>query len=194
MDKRFSEIERKTKETNISAAINLDGDGTYSIMTPVGFLNHMLELFSKHGNFDLKIDATGDIEVDFHHIIEDIGIVLGECIRKALGSFSGIKRYGNKTIPMDESLSMVTIDISNRAFLVYNVKFEKDKVGNVDIELFEEFFQAFANNLKCNIHINNFYGKNSHHILESIFKAFAYSLKEAVTITDKGFLSTKGIL
>jgi imidazoleglycerol-phosphate dehydratase len=194
MKKREATIKRETKETSINIAINLDRAGNYSIKTPIGFFNHMLELFSKHGNFDLSIEATGDIDVDYHHLVEDTGIVLGDAIKKALGSFSGIKRYGNKVIPMDDSLSMVTIDLSNRAYLMYNVNFEKHKIGNFDVELFEEFFQAIAYNLKCNLHVNNFYGKNSHHIIESIFKAFAYALKEAIIIKGDAPLSTKGIL
>ncbi len=192
---RQAEINRETKETQISLKLSIDKTpSNYKIDTPIGFINHMLELFAKHGKFNIEIKAIGDVEVDFHHLVEDIGIVLGQTFRKALGDFSGIKRYGNSVIPMDESLSTVTIDISNRPFLIYNVNFEKDKIGDIDVELFEEFFNAFANNLKCNLHINNHYGKNSHHIIESIFKAFAYSLREAVSIVDTGFVSTKGIL
>ncbi len=192
---RKSEIIRETKETKIKLNLLIDSENLdYNIKTPVGFLNHMLELFAKHGNFSLFIEASGDTEVDYHHTIEDIGIVLGEGFRKALFNFQGIKRYGNSVIPMDDSLSMVTVDISNRPFLVYNANLDKGKIGDVDIELFEEFFTAFANNLRCNLHINNFYGKNNHHILESIFKAFAYSMREAVTIIGDEPLSTKGIL
>ncbi len=194
MGKRRSVTERETKETKIKIEFEIDGKGEYEINTPVGFLNHMLELFAKHGNFNIKINATGDINVDYHHLVEDVGIVLGKVVKNSLGDFSGIKRYGNKIIPMDDSLSMVTIDLSNRPFMVYNVKFSTEKVGQMDVELFEEFFHAFANNLKCNLHINNFYGKNSHHIIESIFKAFAHSLKEAATVTDIKTLSTKGVL
>ncbi len=194
MGKRRSVTERETKETKIKIEFEIDGKGEYEINTPVGFLNHMLELFAKHGNFNIKINATGDINVDYHHLVEDVGIVLGKVVKNSLGDFSGIKRYGNKIIPMDDSLSMVTIDLSNRPFMVYNVKFSTEKVGQMDVELFEEFFHAFANNLKCNLHINNYYGKNSHHIIESIFKAFAHSLKEAATVTDIKTLSTKGVL
>ena len=194
MGKRRYVTERETKETKIKIEFEIDGKGEYEINTPVGFLNHMLELFAKHGNFNIKINATGDINVDYHHLVEDVGIVLGKVVKNSLGDFSGIKRYGNKIIPMDDSLSMVTIDLSNRPFMVYNVKFSTEKVGQMDVELFEEFFHAFANNLKCNLHINNYYGKNSHHIIESIFKAFAHSLKEAATVTDIKTLSTKGVL
>ncbi len=194
MSYRNAKISRETKETQISISIDLEGSGSYNVQTPVGFLNHMLELFAKHGDFDLSVKASGDIDVDYHHLVEDTGIVLGQCIKEALKDFSGIKRYGNKVIPMDDSLSMVTIDLSNRPFLVYNVKFPNEKVGQMDIELFEEFFQAVVNNLKCNLHINTFYGKNSHHIIESVFKAFAHSLKEAVTVTGDKTLSTKGVL
>ncbi len=191
---RKAEISRETKETKINMSINLDGKANYQIKTDVGFLNHMLELFAKHGNFNLTVNATGDTNVDFHHLVEDVGIVLGQCIKKALKDFSGIKRYGNKTIPMDDALSMVTIDLSNRPFLVYNVNFTNEKVGQMDVELFEEFFQGLVNNLKCNLHINNYYGKNSHHIIESVFKAFAHSLKEAVTPSEIAILSSKGVL
>ena len=194
MKRRIAEIDRETKETKIKMEFELDGKGEYSIDTPIGFLNHMLELFVKHGNFNMFLNATGDIDVDYHHLMEDVGIVLGRTIRKSLGDFSGIKRYGNKVVPMDDALSMVTIDLSNRPFMVYNVKFSTEKVGLMDVELFEEFFQAVSNNLKCNLHINNYYGKNSHHIIESIFKAFAHSLKEAVTIAGNETLSTKGVL
>ena len=192
---RADEIKRKTKETDICIKLDIDKTpATCSIDTPVGFLNHMLELFSKHGNFSLDIKASGDVDVDFHHLVEDVGIVLGQVFKKASNNFTGIKRYGNSCIPMDEALSKVTIDLSNRPFLVYNVKFAKDKIGEIDIELFEEFFNAFANNLKCNLHINNFYGRNSHHIIESIFKAFGYSLREALTLIGNEVLSTKGVL
>ena len=194
MGERRTVTERETKETKITIEFEIDGKGEYEIKTPVGFLNHMLELFAKHGNFNITVTATGDINVDYHHLVEDVGIVLGKAVKKSLGDFSGIKRYGNKVIPMDDSLSMVTIDLSNRPFMVYNVKFSTEKVGQMDVELFEEFFHAFANNLKCNLHINNYYGKNSHHIIESIFKAFAHSLKEAATVTDIKTLSTKGVL
>ncbi len=192
---REAEVIRETKETKINLEIIIDAPNpSYNIKTSIGFLNHMLELFAKHGNFSINLNAIGDVEVDYHHTIEDIGIVLGEGFRKALSDFKGIKRYGSRVIPMDDSLSMVTIDISNRPYLVYNTNLEKGKVGEVDIELFEEFFTAFANNLRCNLHINNFYGKNNHHILESIFKAFAYSMREAVTIIGDEVISTKGIL
>ncbi len=192
---RTSEIFRQTKETSISAKLIINPQNSeYQIDTTIGFLNHMLELFAKHGNFNLYISGKGDTNVDFHHIVEDIGIVLGQLFFKALNDFKGIKRYGSKTIPMDDALSSVTIDISNRPYLVYNVNFPKERVGDFDVELFEEFFNAFSNNLRCNLHIKNHYGKNSHHIIESIFKAFGYALSEAVSISGDQILSTKGTL
>ena len=192
--KRFSFIERQTTETNISIELNIDGSGNFKIDTPIGFFNHMLEQLAKHGKFDITLKAKGDVHVDFHHLVEDVGICLGKAFYEACGDFKGIKRFSSISVPMDDSLSNVTIDISNRPFLVYNVKKLKEKIKDFDTELFEEFFRAFVSNFRCNLHINNFYGSNSHHIIESIFKAFALSLNDALQIIDSSVPSTKGVL
>lgn len=193
---RKAEIVRKTTETNIKLSIDLDGSGKYSIKTPVGFLNHMLELFSRHGLFDLTIDAGGDTEIDNHHTTEDIGICLGDAVVKSLGDKAGIKRYGTATVPMDESLATAVVDLSGRPFLVYEVDFGQEKVGEFDVELFEEFFRAFANHAMANVHIVLHHGDNTHHMAEACFKAFARSLSEAVKVDSRisGVLSTKGSL
>lgn len=190
---RIASITRKTKETEIEMEINLDGRGIYQIETPAGFLNHMLELFSFHGGFDLKVKATGDIQVDYHHLIEDIGIVMGNCINEALSDRKGIKRYGFASIPMDEALAQVSVDLGGRAFLVYNVAF-KGFIKDMDIGIFEEFFRAVANSAKMTLHINVIYGKDLHHVIEAIFKAFAKALKESVCLTGQTLPSTKGII
>ncbi len=191
---RYSIIKRQTTETSISLELNIDGSGKFEINTPVGFFNHMLEQLAKHGKFDIKLSANGDVDVDYHHLVEDVGICLGKAFFDACGDFKGIKRFSSMTVPMDDSLSNVTIDISNRPFLVYNVKKLKEKIKDFDTELFEEFFRAFVSNFRCNLHINNFYGSNSHHIIESIFKAFALSLNDALQIVDSSVPSTKGVL
>lgn len=190
---RKASISRKTKETEIKIEVNLDGSGQHNIETSIGFLDHMFELFAFHGNFDIKLKAKGDIHVDYHHIIEDLGIVLGKSIEKALAEKKGIKRYGFASIPMDESLAQVSIDLGGRAFLVYNVPFE-GVIKDIDINLFEEFFRAFTNNAKITLHINVLYGKDLHHIIEAVFKAFAKALKDAITITGDIIPSTKGII
>ncbi|MCX7987976.1 MAG: imidazoleglycerol-phosphate dehydratase HisB [Thermodesulfovibrio sp.] len=190
---RKASINRKTKETEIKIELNLDGSGKHDINTSIGFLNHMFELFSFHGSFDLKLQAKGDIHVDYHHVIEDIGIVLGKSIEKALSERKGIKRYGFASIPMDEALAQVSIDLGGRAFLVYNVPFE-GLIKDIDISLFEEFFRALTNNAKITLHINVLYGKDLHHIIEAIFKAFAKALKEAINISGETLPSTKGVL
>ncbi len=190
---RKASFSRKTKETEIKIELNLDGSGQHNIETPIGFLDHMFELFAFHGNFDLKLKAKGDIHVDYHHIIEDLGIVLGKSIEEALADRKGIKRYGFASVPMDESLAQVSIDLGGRAFLIYNVPYE-GFIKDIDINLFEEFFRAFTNNAKITLHINILYGKDLHHIIEAVFKAFAKSLKDAVTITGEILPSTKGIL
>ncbi len=192
--KRYSLIKRQTSETNISIELNIDGSGNFKIDTPIGFFNHMLEQLAKHGKFDITLKAKGDVHVDFHHLVEDVGICLGKAFYEACGDFKGIKRFSSISVPMDDSLSNVTIDISNRPFLVYNVKKLKEKIKDFDTELFEEFFRAFVSNFRCNLHINNFYGSNSHHIIESIFKAFALSLNDALQIVDSSVPSTKGVL
>jgi imidazoleglycerol-phosphate dehydratase len=194
--KRISQVKRKTTETDVTLKINLDGSGKYSIKTPVPFLTHMLELFSKHGLFDLEIIASGDVEIDFHHTVEDIGICLGEAFNKALGKKEKIKRYGEAKVPMDEALAQITLDISGRPHLTYNIPQIEDKVGQFDTELVEEFFQAFVNNSGITLHINLISGKNSHHIIEAVFKAFARAL-DAATLLDprvSGIPSTKGAL
>ncbi len=194
--KRSAQIKRKTSETSIKLNLNIDGSGEYNIETPVPFLNHMLELFSKHGLFDLAVQADGDVEIDFHHTVEDIGICLGLAVQKALGRKENIKRYGDATIPMDEASSQVSLDISGRPYLVFNTPSLKGKVGSFDLELVEEFFQAFVNKSEITLHVTVLSGKNHHHIIEAIFKAFARALDKA-TQTDKrtsGVPSTKGTL
>jgi imidazoleglycerol-phosphate dehydratase len=190
---RMSEIKRKTNETDISLKLNLDGSGKYDIESGIPFLNHMLENFTKHSGFDLELKAKGDIEVDFHHTIEDTGIVLGEAIKKALGDKKGIVRFADSTIPLDEALNRVTIDLSGRPFLNFNVNFERSDDGNnINPYLFEEFFKGLVSSSQMTLHIDMIRGNNSHHIIESIFKAFAKSLKKAVEIDSDEIPSTKG--
>ena len=193
---RRKKISRTTAETSIELDFSIDGTGETSIQTGVGFFDHMLTLFTKHGLFDLNVECKGDIEVDQHHSVEDIGIVLGQAFYESIGTKEGIDRYATVTIPMDEALSTVSIDISGRPFFVYRVEGLKDKVGEFDTELVEEFFQAFVSHAKVTLHINLEYGKNSHHIIESIFKAFGRALNAASTINPniKGIPSTKGML
>ncbi|MCL2760516.1 MAG: imidazoleglycerol-phosphate dehydratase HisB [Desulfuromonadales bacterium] len=193
---RTASIERVTKETSIKLSINLDGTGKGDISTPVPFLNHMLDLFARHGLFDLTLQAKGDIDIDFHHTVEDIGIVLGNAVKEALGNKEGIKRYGKATVPMDEALANVALDLSGRPYLVYNVNLPKVKVGEFDVELAKEFFQAFSNNLGANLHINVMYGDNVHHILEACFKATARALDMATQLDQRitGVMSTKGLI
>lgn len=196
MKKRIATIKRKTSETDITVEVNLDGKGKYKIDTGVGFLNHMLELFSKHSLIDLTIKANGDLKVDGHHTVEDVGICLGKALAEALGNKRGIERYGF-LLPMDEALAEVAIDLGGRSFLVWNVKFKKEKIGDMPTELFEDFFKAVADNLKANIHINVKYGRSEHHIAESIFKAFARALRFAVSRDKRArdlLPSTKGKL
>jgi len=194
---RKAKIVRKTKETNITVETNIDGKGIYKIDTKIGFLNHMLEQLSKHSLIDLKIIAKGDTHIDLHHTTEDIGIALGECIRKALGSAKGIKRFAHSFIPMDETLTRVSLDISNRPYLIWRVKLKVEKLGEMDTELFKEWFQAFSQSAGITLHVENIYGDNSHHMIESCFKALAQSLREALEI-DKRIKnkvpSTKGKL
>lgn len=189
-------ISRNTTETKIALELNIDGTGQCEIKTGIGFFDHMLTLFTRHGLFDLKAVCDGDLEVDQHHSVEDIGIALGQAFFKALGTKEGITRYATITTPMDEALSTVSLDISGRSFLIYNVEGLKDKVGNFDTELIEEFFLAFASNARINLHINLAYGKNSHHIIESIFKGFGRALDQATLKNPrmKGVPSTKGVL
>lgn len=191
---RTASLNRVTKETSIKLAINLDGSGQAKVATSVPFLDHMLNLFARHGLFDLEIEACGDIDIDFHHTVEDIGIVLGQAIREALGDKKGIRRYGQATVPMDETLASVAIDLSGRPYLVYNVRLPKIKIGDFDVELAREFFQALTNNLGANIHVNVMYGENVHHILEACFKASARALDMATQLDSRidGVMSTKG--
>jgi imidazoleglycerol-phosphate dehydratase len=188
--------ERKTLETEIK--IQLDPVGEFIeksvINTEIGFLNHMLELFAYHSGIKIQIEARGDLEVDFHHTVEDIGIVLGETLDEALGERKGISRYGEATIPMEDALTQVVIDLARRPYFYYEVKFPTEKIGNFDTELIEEFLKALAINGKFTLHVRNFYGRNSHHIAESIFKALAYALKRALQPVTTDILSTKGVL
>ena len=197
MKKRIAILERKTKETNINIELNIDGTGIASLDTGLPFLEHLLEQVAKHGMFDLKIKAKGDLEIDAHHTVEDLGIVFGQAIEKSLGDKKGITRFGSAYIPLDESLSRVVLDFSGRPGLEYNVKYPRLEVGNFDVELLHEFFQGFVNHAKTTIHIDNLKGSNSHHIAETIFKAFGKALKMAVSIdsrhTDK-IPSTKELL
>lgn len=194
--KREAEVKRKTKETDIKVSLKLNGTGEYKINTTIPFLDHMLSQIAKHGLFDIEIEAKGDTEVDYHHTVEDVGIVLGDAFKKALGEKEGIKRYGHAVIPLNEALSSVAIDISGRPYIVYNVNLPKEKVGEFDAELTEEFFRAFANSSGMSLHINVMHGNNLHHIIESIFKSAAKALKEATAIDErvKGIPSTKGRL
>ncbi|AKA70031.1 imidazoleglycerol-phosphate dehydratase HisB [Clostridium scatologenes] len=193
---RTAQIDRKTLETDISIEINLDGSGKHDIDTGIGFFDHMLCLMSKHGLIDVKIKAKGDLYVDPHHTIEDVGITFGKCIEKALEDKSGIKRYGTVFLPMDEALAMVSMDISGRAYIVFDAEFNSDRVGEMDTELVEEFFRAVAFNAGITLHEKILYGKNSHHMIEALFKAFGKALKEAITKDEriKGVMSTKGSL
>ncbi len=194
---RKTSVERKTKETNIRIEINLDGTGRYAIDTSVPFLDHMLSLMSKHGLFDLKIKAKGDIEIDNHHTVEDTGIVLGKAFKQALGDMKGIRRYGQASVPMDESLAAVTLDISGRPYLVYKVEFPKrSKLKDFDPDLVEDFLQAFIGHSGTTLHVSVSYGRNTHHIIEAVFKALGRALRQAVEIDPrvKGVPSTKGKL
>lgn len=194
--KRRYEIERSTTETTIALAFLLDGMGEENIQTGVGFFDHMLTLFTKHGLFDVSIQCDGDLEVDQHHTVEDVGIVLGQAFQQAIGTKEGIQRYATVTTPMDESLSTVSIDISGRPYLVYHVEGLKDTVGQFDTELVQEFFQGFVNHAGITLHINVHYGQNTHHIIESIFKGFGRALGEASAKNSQitGIPSTKGLL
>jgi len=195
-ENRFAEVVRTTTETDINLSLNLDGKGIYKIDSGVPFLDHMLNLWTRHGLFDLDLKATGDVEIDDHHTVEDIGISLGQALKEALGSKEGIKRYGTSYVPMDESLVMVSLDLSGRPFIVFKVEIPAAKVGNFDTELVEEFLRAFAFNAGVTLHVKLLEGGNTHHIIEAIFKALGRALREAVSIDPKidGVLSTKGQL
>ncbi len=193
---RSAELSRKTAETDITLRLDIDGRGNSSIDTGIGFLDHMLTLFSKHGLLDLEVKASGDLQVDAHHTVEDVGIVLGQALKQALGDKKAIRRYGTAFVPMDEALAMVSVDIGGRPYLVCNVKYASERVGDMDTELVEEFFRAVSVNAGMNIHINVMYGSNNHHITEAVFKAFGRSLDEAVGFDQRieGVMSTKGML
>jgi imidazoleglycerol-phosphate dehydratase len=193
---RIAKIERKTNETNISLDFSIDGEGRSSIETGVPFMTHMLDLFTKHGHFDLTLDAKGDIEVDDHHTTEDIGICLGQALVKALGDKRGIRRYGNAFVPMDEALAQVVVDLSNRPHLEFRASFPSQKVGTFDTELVHEFLWKLALEARMNLHVIVHYGQNTHHMIEAVFKALGRALDEATSIDPrvKGIPSTKGML
>lgn len=193
---RTASLKRRTNETDIDISLNLDGEGKYDISSNVPFLDHMLTQLAKHGLFDLKIRAKGDTEIDFHHTVEDIGIVLGQTFKKALNNKEGIRRYGSAYAPLDEALALVVVDIAGRSYLVYKVDIPKEKVGEFDVELVKEFFQAFANNCGVTLHVRLISGDNLHHIVEAIFKAFARAMDQGSSIDDriKDVPSTKGTL
>jgi len=189
-------VERHTTESRIKIALALDGTGVRRIRTPIPFLDHMLDLLAKHGFFDLTVAATGDTHIDDHHTVEDLGIVLGEAIKQALGKKEGIRRFGTAWVPLDETLAQVTVDLSGRPYLVYHVKLPHRRIKGFDLYLFEDFFQALVTHAAMNLHINVPYGRNPHHIMEAIFKALAKALEQAVSVDPRvrGVLSTKGSL
>ena len=194
---RKGKVSRKTKETSINVEINIDGKGKYEIDTGIGFLDHMLEQLSKHSLIDLKVKAKGDTHIDLHHTTEDTGIAIGEALKKALKNYQGIRRYAHSMIPMDETLTRVAIDVSNRPYLIWKVKLKVERLGEMDTELFKEWFQAFSQSAGITLHMENIYGDNSHHIIESCFKALARSLRAALEIdprNKKSVPSTKGSL
>ena len=197
MSQRIATRARQTKETKIEVAVNLDGTGDYEVSTGIGFLDHMLEQLSRHSLIDLKVAAEGDLHIDFHHTTEDTGIVIGEAMREALGDLKGLTRYGSATIPMDETCTRVSLDVSQRPYLIWKVAFTKPKLGDMDTELFKEWFQAFAQAAGITLHIENLYGENNHHIVESCFKGLARALREAIEIDPRksdAVPSTKGVL
>lgn len=193
---RVTEIERKTKETEVKLELNLDGNGTSEIETGIGFFDHMLDSFARHGFFDLKLAVSGDLYVDAHHTVEDTGIVLGQAIKTALGDKKGIKRYGSFVLPMDDALVLCSLDLSGRPYMVYDVSLTTDKVGYMDTELVKEFFYAISYSAGMNLHIKMLHGTNNHHIIEAVFKAFAKALDEASGFDPRiqGVLSTKGLV
>jgi imidazoleglycerol-phosphate dehydratase len=194
---RVATVARKTKETDIEVSMNLDGSGTSDVQTGIGFLDHMLDQLAKHGLFDIKVRAKGDLHIDFHHTTEDVGLALGEALSKALGDRKGIRRYGAAIIPMDETRTDVALDASNRPYLIWKVQFSRPKLGEMDTELFKEWFQAFAQMGGLTLHVWNQYGENNHHIVESCFKGLARALRQAVEIDPRAAQavpSTKGVL
>ncbi len=194
---RKADIVRETKETRIRVSLNLDGTGQCKISTGIGFYDHMLEAFGRHGGFDLSVEATGDLHIDMHHTVEDVGIVLGQAFAAALPGFKGVRRFGHAYVPMDETLTRCAVDLCNRPYLIWKSNFSRDKIGDFDTELFKEFHQAFAMNAGACVHLETLYGENNHHIAESGFKALARALRVAVEIdpkTDGQAASTKGVL
>ena len=197
MGNRTGTVDRKTKETAISVSVDLDGSGRSQISTGIGFLDHMLDQLSRHSLMDLKVEAKGDLHIDFHHTTEDTGICIGEAVAKALGDRTGIRRYGSAVIPIDETLTEVALDASNRPYLIWKVNFSKPKLGTMDTELFKEWFQAFAQLGGLTLHVWNHYGENNHHIVESCYKGLARSLRQAIEIDPRqsaAVPSTKGVL
>ena len=197
MAARKARISRKTKETEIAVGLDLDGTGTYKVSTGVGFLDHMLEQLSRHSLIDLEVQAKGDIHIDYHHLTEDTGIAIGQAVAQALGERAGIVRYGDALIPMDETLTRVALDVSNRPYLIWKVNFTKPKLGEMDTELFKEWFQAFAQNAGITLHVENLYGENNHHIVESCYKGLARALRHAISLDARSphaVPSTKGTL
>ncbi len=194
---RAATVDRHTRETQISAGVELDGTGAYDVQTGIGFLDHMLEQLSRHSLIDLTVRAAGDLHIDFHHTTEDTGYAIGEAISQALGDRAGIRRYGVSYIPMDETLTRVALDCSNRPYLVWNVGFPRPKLGDMDTELFKEWFQAFAQSAGLTLHVENLYGENSHHIVESCYKGLARALRQAIEVDPRqanAIPSTKGVL
>jgi len=194
---RRAEVTRKTRETQVRATVNLDGEGRAKVATGIGFLDHMLEQLARHSLIDLEVEAKGDLHIDFHHTTEDSGIVIGQAVAEALGNRAGIQRYGDALIPMDETLTRVALDASNRPYLIWKVSFTKPKLGEMDTELFREWFHAFAQAAGLTLHVENLYGENNHHIIESCYKGLARALRAAVSIDPRkpdAVPSTKGVL
>ena len=193
---RRAAVHRATKETDIAVTVTIDGEGKYEVETGVPFLNHMLELFARHGFFDLIVQGRGDLDVDAHHTVEDVGLTLGEALREALGDKQGIRRFGEATVPLDEALVSVVVDLSGRPFLAYNVKLEHERVGTFDVELVHDFLLALTNQIGMNLHVNMWSGRNPHHIVEASFKGLARALSQAASYDARvrGVLSTKGVL
>ena len=194
---RTATVKRTTKETSVSATVNLDGTGIYNVNTGIGFLDHMMEQLSRHSLIDLNLKAEGDTHIDFHHTTEDVGIVVGQAVAKALGDLRGITRYGNAIIPMDETCTRCSVDISGRPFIVFKVNFTRVKLGEMDTELFLEWFRAFAHGAGMTLHVENMYGENNHHIIESSYKALARAIRQAIEIDPRksdAIPSTKGML
>ena len=194
--RRQATLDRNTRETQISLELNLDGSGDYDVQTGIPFFDHMLESFAKHGMFDLRLRAKGDLEVDLHHTVEDVGILLGQAVREALGTAAGIRRYGTQVLPMAEAKVEVSVDVSNRAFLVYQVRLENDRVGSFDVSLVEDFLYAFAQSAGLDLHVELRYGKSPHHVIEAIFKGLARALRVALELDPRGggVPSVKGTL